>query len=309
MPAKSSRNSFAILKTPQGLLAMMFFLLGYPNAFRSSCEVPRKVSTVESDTHLIGSAGCNTSYPDGAEAPDLLDVAQQKVPPPLGDQPRPLPDDEVLLVAVPRIGCHQREDDVLVFPPVPARGNGKPEVLLGHERIDGFHPPRGASLSPDQPGVPEELYDLASDPEELKNLAGKPKHADRLGRLREALTAELKRTAAPAVMLPPTRLPEAALAEYREGLRVYKELAKTARGRSGRADALRLKSVFGPGALLRDGDNGQQPQHGEGPVAARAETPASPTSRSFATSSRRVTGRSYASRPTRRGNTLPAWAH
>jgi len=53
-----------------------------------------------------------------------------------------------------------------------------------------------------QPGVPEELYDLAADPEELTNLFGQAKHAERLGRLREALAAELKRTAAPAAMLP-----------------------------------------------------------------------------------------------------------
>jgi arylsulfatase A-like enzyme len=59
-----------------------------------------------------------------------------------------------------------------------------------------------------QPGVPEELYDLGSDPDELRNRAGEPKHAERLGRLREALVAELKRTAAPAVMLPPARQPQ-----------------------------------------------------------------------------------------------------
>jgi arylsulfatase A-like enzyme len=59
-----------------------------------------------------------------------------------------------------------------------------------------------------QPGVPEELYNLDADPEELRNLAGESKHAQRLGRLREALAAELKQTAAPAVMLPPIRQPQ-----------------------------------------------------------------------------------------------------
>lgn len=53
-----------------------------------------------------------------------------------------------------------------------------------------------------QPGVPEELYDLSSDPEELKNLAGEAKHADRLATMKKALAAELKRTAAPAAMMP-----------------------------------------------------------------------------------------------------------
>ena len=33
-----------------------------------------------------------------------------------------------------------------------------------------------------QPGVPEELYDLATDPEELKNLIGDAKHAAKLAR-------------------------------------------------------------------------------------------------------------------------------
>jgi arylsulfatase A-like enzyme len=56
-----------------------------------------------------------------------------------------------------------------------------------------------------RPGVPDELYDLGTDPEELKNLAGEAKHAQRLGQLREALAAELKRTAAPSAMLPPAR--------------------------------------------------------------------------------------------------------
>jgi arylsulfatase A-like enzyme len=56
-----------------------------------------------------------------------------------------------------------------------------------------------------QPGVPDELYDLGSDPEELKYLAGEAKHAQRLGRLREALAAELKRTVAPAAKLLRTR--------------------------------------------------------------------------------------------------------
>jgi arylsulfatase A-like enzyme len=54
-----------------------------------------------------------------------------------------------------------------------------------------------------QPGVPEELYDLGSDPEELKNLAAAPEHAKRLEILRKAMTAELKRSGAADVMLPP----------------------------------------------------------------------------------------------------------
>jgi hypothetical protein len=35
----------------------------------------------------------------------------------------------------------------------------------------------------------------------LTNLIGDPKHAGRLGRLRDALAAELKRTAAPAAVI------------------------------------------------------------------------------------------------------------
>lgn len=53
-----------------------------------------------------------------------------------------------------------------------------------------------------QPGVPEELYDLANDPDELKNLASEEKHAKQLRKLRLEMIAELKRTKAPAVMLP-----------------------------------------------------------------------------------------------------------
>jgi arylsulfatase A-like enzyme len=56
-----------------------------------------------------------------------------------------------------------------------------------------------------QPDVPEELYDLGSDPEELKNLAAEARHAERLAALRTAMIAELKRTNAPAVMLPQSR--------------------------------------------------------------------------------------------------------
>jgi arylsulfatase A-like enzyme len=53
-----------------------------------------------------------------------------------------------------------------------------------------------------QPGVPEEMYDLTSDPEELKNLAGEAKHAEKQAALRQALIAELKRTAAPTEIVP-----------------------------------------------------------------------------------------------------------
>jgi arylsulfatase A-like enzyme len=53
-----------------------------------------------------------------------------------------------------------------------------------------------------QPGVPEELYDLTTDPDELKNLTTDAKHAKRFAALRAALASELKRTAAPAAMVP-----------------------------------------------------------------------------------------------------------
>jgi arylsulfatase A-like enzyme len=51
-----------------------------------------------------------------------------------------------------------------------------------------------------QPGVADELYDLGADPEELKNLIADAKYTKRLDRLRQALAAELKRTAAPSAM-------------------------------------------------------------------------------------------------------------
>jgi arylsulfatase A-like enzyme len=54
-----------------------------------------------------------------------------------------------------------------------------------------------------QPGVPEELYDRAADPQELKNLAAEPKHSALLAQMRDALASELKRSRAPAAMLPP----------------------------------------------------------------------------------------------------------
>ena len=53
-----------------------------------------------------------------------------------------------------------------------------------------------------QPGVPDELYDLTADPEELKNLAGEMKQAEKLAALRKALIEELKRTGAPAEIIP-----------------------------------------------------------------------------------------------------------
>jgi arylsulfatase A-like enzyme len=53
-----------------------------------------------------------------------------------------------------------------------------------------------------QPGVPDELYDLGADPDELKNLAAEPKQAAKLADLRAVLAAELKRTAAPAAIIP-----------------------------------------------------------------------------------------------------------
>jgi arylsulfatase A-like enzyme len=56
-----------------------------------------------------------------------------------------------------------------------------------------------------QPGVADELYNLRNDPDELQNLAREARSADRLATLRTALAAELKRTAAPAVLLPPEK--------------------------------------------------------------------------------------------------------
>jgi arylsulfatase A-like enzyme len=56
-----------------------------------------------------------------------------------------------------------------------------------------------------QPGVVEELYDLASDPEELTNLLEEPKHSKRLDRLRESMAAELKRTRAQTELVPAKR--------------------------------------------------------------------------------------------------------
>jgi arylsulfatase A-like enzyme len=58
-----------------------------------------------------------------------------------------------------------------------------------------------------QPGVRDELYDLSTDPEEMRNLESDAKRAQRLTQLREAMTAELKRTNAPAAMMPPTPKP------------------------------------------------------------------------------------------------------
>jgi choline-sulfatase len=53
-----------------------------------------------------------------------------------------------------------------------------------------------------QAGVPDELYDLTADPEELKNLAADASHAEKKAALRHSLDEELKRTAAPAEMIP-----------------------------------------------------------------------------------------------------------
>ena len=52
----------------------------------------------------------------------------------------------------------------------------------------------------------EELYDLKRDPDELVNLAVKPNHQEKLGQLRAAAIAELRRTGAGFVeRMPPVR--------------------------------------------------------------------------------------------------------
>lgn len=53
-----------------------------------------------------------------------------------------------------------------------------------------------------QPGVGEELYDLSTDPGELHNRAADAAQGERLAAMRGALATELRRTNAPAEMLP-----------------------------------------------------------------------------------------------------------
>ena len=79
---------------------------------------------------------------DASSRRHVADVAKQQVGPSWGDEPGLLPDDEVVLVAVARIGRDEGERDVLA---VPERGDLEPDVLPRDQRSDRLQPGLGAA--------------------------------------------------------------------------------------------------------------------------------------------------------------------
>lgn len=71
------------------------------------------------------------------------------------------------------------------------------QFLIEHARDPRYEPQFQLAFGP-RPA--EELYDVQSDPEQVVNVAQRPEHAAVLRQLREALEAELKRTADPRIL-------------------------------------------------------------------------------------------------------------
>ena len=76
------------------------------------------------------------------------DIAEVNIRAAGRDQPGGLPHNEVILVAVPRVGRHKREYDFFFIAEIIRYG--ETDLLFAQQRIDRFHPPRWASLPADQ---------------------------------------------------------------------------------------------------------------------------------------------------------------